>query len=76
MAIPEWVPSNEHHKPSDIQKLSEKLPEVQFIITHTFIDSNNSQMPKITSKEFPSHPRNVLHAEDGFSIKWENKWIF
>ena len=76
MAIPEWVPSSEHHKPSDIQKLSERLPGVHFIITHTFIDSKNSAMPKITSKEFPSHPSNVLHAEDGFSIKWENKWIF
>ena len=76
MAIPEWVPSSEHHKPSDIKKLSERLPGVHFIITHTFIDSKNSAMPTITSKEFPSHPSNVLHAEDGFSIKWENKWIF
>ena len=46
MAIPEWVPNNQHHKPSDIQKLSERLSSVHFIITHTFIDSKNSAMPQ------------------------------
>ena len=46
MAIPEWVPSSEHHKPSDIQKLSERLPSVHFIITHTFIDSKIQQCQK------------------------------
>ena len=74
MAIPEWVPSNEHHKPSDIQSLSETYPKVNFIITHTFIDSKNSTKPKITADEFPNHPSNVLHVEDNFSISWENKW--
>ena len=76
MAIPEWVPSNEHHKPSDIQLLSETYPKVNFIITHTFIDSKNSTKPKITANQFPNHPSNVLHAEDNFSISWENKWKF
>ena len=76
MAIPEWVPSNEHHRPSDIQLLSETYPEVNFIITHTFIDSKKSTKPKITANEFPNHPSNVLHAEDNFSINWEQQWQF
>ncbi len=76
MAIPEWVPSNEHHRPSDIQLLSETYPGVNFIITHTFIDSKKSIKPKITANEFPNHPNNVLHPEDNFSISWEQQWQF
>ena len=76
MAIPEWVPSNEHHRPSDIQLLSDTYPGVNFIITHTFIDSKKSIKPKITANEFPNHPNNVLHPEDNFSISWEQQWQF
>ena len=76
MSVPEWVPSQEHHKPSDIQALSEQYPEVKFIITHTYIDSKNSAKPKITADEFPPHPDNVIHAEDRTHFRWRGKWIF
>ncbi|DAC53937.1 MAG TPA: MBL fold metallo-hydrolase [Candidatus Poseidoniales archaeon] len=76
MGIPEWVPSDEHHKPSDIQALSEQYPNTNFIITHTFIDCKNSQHPTITSNEFPNHPSNVLHAQDKYVINWNGKWFF
>ena len=76
MSVPEWVPSQEHHKPSDIQALSEQYPEVKFIITHTYIDSKNSTKPKITADEFPHHPDNVIHAEDRSHFRWRGKWIF
>ena len=76
MAIPEWVPSTEHHKPSDILKLSEMYPHVKFIITHTFIDSIDSEKPAITAKDFPKHPNNVQHVEDGYSITWQKMWQF
>ena len=76
MSIPEWVPSTEHHKPSDIQMLSEQYPNTNFIITHTFIDSKESQYPTITSNKFPDHPSNVLHAQDQYVINWDGKWFF
>tara|TARA_B100001113_G_scaffold248285_1_gene204420 strand:- start:289 stop:1074 length:786 start_codon:yes stop_codon:yes gene_type:complete len=76
MSVPEWVPSNEHHKPSDIQLLSENNPDVNFIITHTYIDCEDSKFPMITESQFPNHPKNVCHAKDGYTILWDKKWIF
>ena len=76
MGVPEWVPSDEHHKPSDIQALSEQYPNTNFIVTHTFIDSKDSQHPTITSNKFPDHPSNVLHAQDKYVINWDGKWFF
>ena len=76
MGVPEWVPSDEHHKPSDIQALSEQYPNTNFIVTHTFIDSKDSQHPTITSNKFPDHPSNVLHAQDQYVINWDGKWFF
>ena len=74
MSIPEWVPSNHHHKPSDIDKLSKTYTEKKFIITHTFIDSPNSGFEKITEKVFPQHQNNVYHVDDGTVISWDNFW--
>jgi ribonuclease BN (tRNA processing enzyme) len=74
MSIPEWVPSNHHHKPSDIDKLSKIHTEKKFIITHTFIDSPNSGFEKITEKVFPQHQNNVYHVDDGTVISWDNFW--
>lgn len=74
MSVPEWVPSNEHHKPSDIQSLSAKYPSTLFIITHTYIDSKHSRSPAITEKTFPDHPQNVIHAEDGQRVVWDGHW--
>ena len=72
MGLPEWVDSEHHHKPSDIQKLSEMYPSTKFVITHTYIDDKGSKFPKITETEFPNHPSNVYHASDGDEFIWEN----
>ncbi len=72
MSIPEWVPSEHHHKPSDIDLLSKSHSDKQFIITHTYIDDKNSKFPTITESKFPSHPNNVHHASDGDKFGWEN----
>ena len=74
MSIPEWVPSSEHHKPSDITSLSAKHPHIQFVITHTYIDSKLANYPPITENQFPDHPNNVKHAEDGQRITWNGSW--
>ena len=72
MGLPEWVDSDHHHKPSDIQSLAELYPKTKMVITHTFIDDKNSEFPAITESEFPTHPLNVHHASDGNSFHWEN----
>ncbi len=74
MSIPNWVPSPFHHKPSDIEDLGNSNPEKLFVITHTFIDDKYSKFEEITTKEFPKHPENVIHAGDGTVISWENGW--
>jgi len=74
MAVPEWVPSEHHHKPSDIDNLSKTHSDKKFIITHTFIDSLNSTFEKITEKVFPQHQKNVYHVDDGTVILWDNFW--
>ena len=71
MGLPEWVESDHHHKPSDIQSLAELYPNTKLIITHTFIDDKNSKFPTITESKFPSHPDNVHHASDGDLLHWE-----
>lgn len=76
MSIPEWVPSTEHHKPSEIQQLSKQYPDVSFIITHTYIDSQLSKFPAITESQLPIHPSNVKHVEDGYRITWDGYWNF
>ena len=75
MGFPEWVDSDHHHKPSDIQSLAENNPSTKLVITHTYIDDKNSKFPKITESEFPLHPDNVHHASDGDEFYWKNgKW--
>ena len=74
MSIPEWVPSTEHHKPSDINKLSISHPDTRFVITHTYIDSKSSDLPAITEKQHPEHPKNVSHIDDGCRIIWDGLW--
>tara|TARA_B100001250_G_scaffold413722_1_gene448805 strand:+ start:2059 stop:2850 length:792 start_codon:yes stop_codon:yes gene_type:complete len=74
MGIPEWVPTEMHHKPSDIQIISESYPQVTFLITHTFVDDPKSTFEKVTSKSLPNHPNNVYHARDGNVIIWDGNW--
>jgi ribonuclease BN (tRNA processing enzyme) len=75
MGFPEWVDSDHHHKPSDIQKLAMTNPSKTLVITHTFIDDAKSKFPTITESKFPDHPPNVHHASDGDCFMWENgKW--
>ena len=65
MGVPEWVNTDEHHKPSDIQKLAELCPNTTIVLTHTYIDSEYL----ILTKEYPSLPENVIHGEDGMNFK-------
>ena len=77
MGFPQWVPSDHHHKPDDIQALAERQPDVTLLITHTFIDSQNSQLDPILTKSLPDHPKNVHHLEDGDTWIFQNTaWIY
>ena len=71
MGLPEWVDSDHHHKPSDIQKLAEMYSGTKLVITHTYIDDKNSKFPHITESKFPLHPSNVHHASDGDEFHWK-----
>ena len=68
MGYPEWVDSDHHHKPSDIQALAEKADSVRLIVTHTFIDQPGVHSEVTVTDEYPVHPENVHHAEDGLCI--------
>ena len=74
MGIPEWVPNNQHHKPSDIDAVANKFSSVKFAVTHTYIDSKTYNGTPITEANFPTHPSNVYHAEDGDIFTWEGGW--
>ena len=77
MGFPQWVPSDHHHKPDDIQALAERQPDVTLLITHTFIDSQNSELDPILTKSLPDHPKNVHHLEDGDTWIFQNTaWIY
>ena len=65
MGVPEWVETDEHHKPSDIVKLAENCPDTKFVVTHTYIDSDY----QILTKEVPNFPENVIHGEDGMRFE-------
>ena len=76
MGLPEWVESDHHHKPSDVMRIAQRLPQVQMIITHTFIDTPGIQPVPTVTDEYPEHPRNVHHAEDQFKMRWDGKnWL-
>ena len=66
MGIPEWVDTDTHHKPSDIDKIASMNPDTLFVITHTYIDEDY----EIVTKEIPNLPSNVIHGSDNmvFSI--------
>ena len=74
MSVPEYVPSIFHHKPSDIDSLSRLNPQKLFLVTHTYVDDQQSILSQITAKEFPDHPDNVIHARDGTVIFWNDGW--
>ena len=76
MGFPQWVPSDHHHKPDDIQALSERQSHVKLLITHTFIDSPKSEFQPILTDAIPNHPENVHHLEDGDVWNFQNsEWI-
>ena len=64
MGVPEYVDTNEHHKPSDIKELAMKFPKTKLILTHTYIDSDY----QILTKDVPEFPDNVIHGEDGMKF--------
>ena len=68
MGIPEWVASDTHHKPSDVDALAKATPNVEFIITHSFIDTPGSGWEPTVTDTYPIHPSNVHHAEDGLRM--------
>ena len=68
MAVPEWVPTEHHHKPSDIDELANKFPDTKIVITHTYIDSDY----KILTKEVPKLPDNVIHGEDNMRFELDS----
>jgi len=75
MGHPEWVDSDHHHKPSDIQALAEKASNVQLVVTHTYIDQPGLHDTPIVTDKYPKHPSNVCHAEDGLTILNDgSKW--
>ncbi len=68
MAVPEYVQTEHHHKPSDINDLANKFPKTKFVITHTYIDSDY----KILTKEVPDFPENVIHGEDNMQFELDS----
>lgn len=76
MGIPEWVPSEEHHKPSHIEALSQRLTDSKLVLTHTYLDSKDSKFDVLVSNEYPSFQENVIHGYDGLKLQWTGeKWI-
>jgi ribonuclease BN (tRNA processing enzyme) len=71
MGLPEYVDSDEHHKPSSIETLGRNNPETKIIVTHTYVDDG----PEIISAQIPEHPANVIHAQDGNSFFWDGTKI-
>ena len=69
MGVPEWVNTDEHHKPSDIQRLAENCEDTTLVLTHTYIDSDYL----ILTKDFPELPENVIHGEDGMKFVLDRK---
>jgi len=69
MGVPEWVPTEHHHKPSDITNLANKFPHTKLVVTHTFVDSDYT----ILTKEVPDFPENVIHGEDGMRFELNSK---
>jgi len=75
MGIPEWVQSEEHHKPSHIEALSHQVPNTKLLLTHTYLDMRDSQYDVLMSNEYPQFSSNVTHAHDGISLIWNgNTW--
>ena len=64
MGIPDYVESVHHHKPSDITRIAEENANVEFLITHTYIDDDY----EILTTRVPSFPPNVIHGQDEFTI--------
>ena len=69
MGVPEWVPTEHHHKPSDITNLANKFPQTKLVVTHTFVDSDYT----ILTKEVPDFPENVIHGEDGMRFELDSE---
>ncbi|MFB1005191.1 MAG: MBL fold metallo-hydrolase [Candidatus Poseidoniaceae archaeon] len=76
MGFPEYVDSDHHHKPSDVQAIAASLPAVQFVITHTYIDTPGVHPQPTVTDVYPVHPANVTHAEDELRISHDGKrWM-
>jgi ribonuclease BN (tRNA processing enzyme) len=68
MGLPQWVDSDTHHKPSDVESIAKKHEDVEFIITHTYVDTPDSGRTPTVTDAYPKHPSNVTHAEDGLRV--------
>lgn len=73
MGVPEWVPSEEHHKPSQVDEVSRKHPSTTFAITHTYVDNASKFEATVTTQQ-PEFRNNVFCSNDGDIWKFEGKW--
>jgi ribonuclease BN (tRNA processing enzyme) len=69
MGVPEWVQTEHHHRPSDVAALAARHPDVQIVVTHTFVDGEGSG-PVTVSTDVLEMPSNVQLASDGEAWLW------
>ena len=65
MGVPQWVATEFHHKPMDIQKLAEENPQTTLLITHTYIDTDY----EIITTQWPDLPSNVIAGIDNLQLE-------
>ena len=65
MGVPQWVATEFHHKPMDIQKLAEENPQTTLLITHTYIDTDY----EIITTQWPDLPSNVITGIDNLQLE-------
>ena len=65
MGVPQWVDTEFHHNPMDIQQLAEKNPQTTLLITHTYIDTDY----EIVTTQWPDLPSNVIAGIDNLQLE-------
>ena len=53
---------------SAVESIAMKHSDVEFIITHTYVDTPGSGRTPTVTDAYPNHPSNVNHAEDGLRV--------
>jgi len=65
MGVPQWVPTEHHHKPADIERLANENQDTTILVTHTFIDADY----EIITTQVPDFPSNVIHGDDEMALE-------